>query len=703
MYHRVLSEKPAKGSRWHYVTVSDFRKQMNLIDRLGYTPITFSDYQHCMEGKLTLPSKPIIITFDDGYLDTFENAIPVLLELNMRAVIFVMGNRKLKSAQWDELDDIDKCPLMSDEQIRMAQKMEFEIGAHSLEHHALTDLSEMEMVYEIVSSKDAIEEVLEKPIQTFSYPYGSVDERVKKVVSDSGFLFACGVHSGSARFSQSMMDIRRLAVNQKTTWLRFLIMLHLPYQYVEWLYSSLKNRMVPDTKLETRSDFRTEIRVPGNIKLDSKNGTGKSENFDMQNSFSSKPLKSNTMRTLYIISKGMDKQSDQVIRHLEIEDKIPRVSLLEHAVSADVLDERYLVETSHFLRRSFYRLIPVSIAQLIEALFIMHRYDVILSHTEKVSFPLALILKWVRSSKPHIVVLSRITSVDSKRSKRKLWFFKKTRNSVTRFLIWSSVQRRIAIERYGVSPDKIVLLKRGIDQLFWSPKKAETDMICSAGMEARDYPTLVDALRDLKIPCHIATGASRGEIFKTIERLYEIRDIPAHVTIGPKNPIALRLLYARSRFLVIPLLPTDSDNGLTTILESMSMGRPVICTRAEGQIDIIQDGVTGIYVPQGDSGAMRDAIQTLWDDPERCEKMGRAAREFIVKHHNMEQFVAGIKHEIDRSVGLEVPRFDISTPSPKSTSPSMNLKIRQMDSEMMENAPAAFNYNKGKQQNPRSI
>ena len=352
----------------------------------------------------------------------------------------------------------------------------------------------------------------------------------------------------------------------------------------------------------------------------------------------------------------MDKQSDQVIRRLEIEDKIPRVSLLENAISAELLDERYLVEKTPSLRRLFYRLIPVSIAQLLEALIILNRYDVVLSHTEKVSFPLALMLKWFRSSKPHIVVLSRITSVDRKKTDRKLWFLKKTRKSVTRFLIWSSVQRRIAIERFGVPLDKIILLKRGIDQLFWSPREVETDMICSAGMEARDYPTLVDALRDLKIPCHIAAGTSRGDIFNTIKKLHEISDLPAWVTIGKKKPVELRSIYARSRFVVIPLIPTDSDNGLTTILEAMSMGKPIICTRAEGQIDIIQDGVTGIYVPQGDSEAMRDAIQTLWDDPERCEKMGRAAREFIVEHHNMEQFVAAIKNEVDRSAGLKVPQ-----------------------------------------------
>ena len=292
MYHRVLAERPEKESHWHYVTVTEFRKQMNLVDSLGYTSITFSDYQQCLEGKLTLPSKPIIITFDDGYLDTFDNAIPVLLELNMRAVIFVMGNRNLKSAHWDELDGFDSCPLMSDEQIRMVQNMGFEIGAHSLEHLALTGLSEKEMAYEITRSKAAIEKVLENTIQTFSYPYGSVNDRVKKVVSDSGFLFACGVYSGSAKFSQSMMDFRRLGVNQDTSWLKFMIILLLPYQYIEWLYHRLKIRIIPDDNMKVYSDRNINIKMKDHtkIRLHSKNGTSKSENFDVQNMYNSHSL-----------------------------------------------------------------------------------------------------------------------------------------------------------------------------------------------------------------------------------------------------------------------------------------------------------------------------------------------------------------------------------------------------------------------------
>ena len=342
----------------------------------------------------------------------------------------------------------------------------------------------------------------------------------------------------------------------------------------------------------------------------------------------------------------MDKLSDPELQKQERNNEIPRYSLLEKKMNADVLDERFLKERAPSYRRILYKWLPTSISQLIEALFILQNYDVILSQFERVSFPLTAIMRIFNIKKPHALIISRITSVKPKRTKVKIQFIKYIKNTASLFLIWSSNQRRIAIEEYGIDPEKAVLLKRGVDQNFWKPQPAEIDMICSVGMEARDYPTLVEALKPLNIPCHIAVGASRGEIFDTVKELYNIKEIPDNITIGPKYHRDLRNLYARSRFVVVTLMESDSDNGLTTILESMAMGKPVIVTRTEGQIDVIQDGVTGIFVPQGDPKALTNAISELWNNPEKCEKMGRAARKYIEEVHNLEQFTDAIEQEV---------------------------------------------------------
>ncbi len=277
MYHRVLKKEPLDDAHWHYVTASAFRKHLKMIDWMGYTPVTFYDYKLYKEGKLTLPAKPIIITFDDGYLDTYENAIPILLEMDMRAVIFVMGNRNLQRAYWDERNEGDMCPLMSDEQVRHVSEMGFEVGAHSMNHTTFLKLSSVEISHQLEKSKDQIESILNDEIYTFAYPYGGVDDRVRDVVSESEFSFACGVYTGSPKFGKTVFDIRRLAVNQKTALWKFALLLLLPYQYVEWIYHRVKSRQDPQM---LEKDLYVNMEDGRNRKL-KKSKNGKPKETDM--------------------------------------------------------------------------------------------------------------------------------------------------------------------------------------------------------------------------------------------------------------------------------------------------------------------------------------------------------------------------------------------------------------------------------------
>ncbi|MEK6569895.1 MAG: glycosyltransferase, partial [Bacteroidota bacterium] len=91
------------------------------------------------------------------------------------------------------------------------------------------------------------------------------------------------------------------------------------------------------------------------------------------------------------------------------------------------------------------------------------------------------------------------------------------------------------------------------------------------------------------------------------------------------------------------LLSTDTDNGVNSILESMAMGKAVICSRTKGQVDVIQEGKTGLIVPQGDSKALRDAIQYLWEHPDEAERMGKAGRKYIEENHTLDQFVCSVR------------------------------------------------------------
>jgi glycosyltransferase involved in cell wall biosynthesis len=282
-------------------------------------------------------------------------------------------------------------------------------------------------------------------------------------------------------------------------------------------------------------------------------------------------------------------------------------------------------------------------------------YDVVVSWNEKASVALmtmdALTPARKRAArKPHVAMLYWFSRPFVRYPMRVF------NDDLQAIVTWSSVQRRYAIEKLGVPAGKLYLVKHYADQVFWSTPESdgETDMICSAGAEMRDYPTLIEALQGTSLRCHIATdhvrisGVGLGGSHVSAERFSA--SAGENVTIGRKSLPELRALYARSRFVVVPLNPSDTDNGVTVILEAMSMGKPIICSRTQGQVDVIQEGVTGLFVPVGDPVALRNAMLELWNDPERARAMGRAARAYVEKHHALEKFCLDVKTAIGASL-----------------------------------------------------
>lgn len=246
MYHRLTEEQPDDEDR-HVVHVDNFRRQLKMLENLNYIPITFEDYYLYMEGKLTLPENPIIITFDDGHLDTFELAYPILHEFDMRAVVFVVGKRSWKQAQWEEKDE-EAYPLMSNDQILHLRNQGFEIGAHSMTHSKLPELSQRALSREIFGSKESIEALLGEEILSFAYPYGGVSEGVRFMTRKAGYKFGCGVYTGPPKFGDDIYNIRRLAITSNIDTFQFLLRLVTPYEYAEWLYSKAKKKYALLTK-----------------------------------------------------------------------------------------------------------------------------------------------------------------------------------------------------------------------------------------------------------------------------------------------------------------------------------------------------------------------------------------------------------------------------------------------------------------------
>lgn len=252
MYHNIPALQDPSSSMTFAVRGSSFRRQLELLERWGYTSLTFEDLELCLSGELSLPSKPVIITFDDAYADVYEVAFPLLKEFGMKAVVFVLADRTIKSNMWDN-DQGEVYPLISDAQILELKSAGFEIGSHTISHPRLVFLSEKDARQEIVRSRILLEILLNAPVHSLSYPYGIVNERVKQFAIEAGYLIACGSWSGPALFGRDLFEIRRIMVADTGNPLRFWWQLHPLYSYYRWLIWSLKRRLFRDNDTVDRN------------------------------------------------------------------------------------------------------------------------------------------------------------------------------------------------------------------------------------------------------------------------------------------------------------------------------------------------------------------------------------------------------------------------------------------------------------------
>lgn len=258
MYHRIAIPESDRELNEYEVDHRAFRRHIQWLDRWGYTTVTFNDYRLFLEGELDLPKKPVIITFDDGYLETYDIAFPILRDYGMKAVLFVVGDVSYETSSWED-DPQNVRPLFSRNQLLEMHAAGFEIGSHTLTHVKGTEKDPRTFRNEVSRSRILLEIVINAPVLTFAYPYGSVNEERKAIVADAGYRFACGSYSGPAVFGDDHYEIRRVKVldsrNVFVFWFQ-LQPLYLHYRWVRWkmklAWEALSQSFQKDSLRKTR-------------------------------------------------------------------------------------------------------------------------------------------------------------------------------------------------------------------------------------------------------------------------------------------------------------------------------------------------------------------------------------------------------------------------------------------------------------------
>ena len=204
---------------------------------------------------------------------------------------------------------------------------------------------------------------------------------------------------------------------------------------------------------------------------------------------------------------------------------------------------------------------------------------------------------------------------------------------------------------YGAPADKIKVIHYSIDQEFFSPRsdvQPEPGRIASLGeTRSRNYAALFQAIAGLPVSLDVA---GYGHWYAREKNDALSAKIPSNVTISRRlSHVELRDSYARSAFVVIPVLDLVYSAGATVALEAGSMARAVIAFRSRGIMNYIVDGETGLLIEPGDVDGLRAAIEHLLANPADAKRMGENARQRILEQFRLESYVDNIAEVLVRN------------------------------------------------------
>jgi peptidoglycan/xylan/chitin deacetylase (PgdA/CDA1 family) len=252
MYHRISSDKVPARSRWA-VTQSTFRSHLEYLVRNGYSTPRLEDIVSGAYRQRDGGKGSVLLTFDDGYLDNYENAFPLLLEFRFSALIFLVADFSRRVNWWDRSSGLGGAPLLEKHHVQEMDAAGVRFGSHTSTHREMTALSDEELRGETRGSRKVLEDLLGRAVTGFAYPYGIRDRRVVSAVQEAGYTSAFGTSDGPPGFFDDIFQIRRINMEDQSGELFMRFKCAQSAQRVVGRLASfrrrLKERMAPDGSL----------------------------------------------------------------------------------------------------------------------------------------------------------------------------------------------------------------------------------------------------------------------------------------------------------------------------------------------------------------------------------------------------------------------------------------------------------------------
>ncbi len=270
--------------------------------------------------------------------------------------------------------------------------------------------------------------------------------------------------------------------------------------------------------------------------------------------------------------------------------------------------------------------------------------DVIYCTGEDVGIPIAALCgRRDRPNRPKIVMFVHFINRPRAALAFKLFGIA---DRVDLFVAVTQAQLDFLQTRCGVPPSKILFSYEQTDNQFFTPGPAQAKtrpIIASVGLEQRDYRTLAAATTDLDLDVRISGFSHDTRDLKK----YFPDPMPANMSRRFYEWTDLVQLYRDADIIVLSLLPNNFAAGVSSLVEAMACGRPVIISQTVGLIDYWSIPGGAIPVETGNIAALRSQIQALLNDPDEANRQGDRCRQQIQRNHDVDQFVTTIAQHLE--------------------------------------------------------
>lgn len=211
MYHEI-SETPHRNFAKYSVTPRAFAAQMRWLASAHYSTISVQTVIAHRTSGAAIPRRPIVITFDDGFLDCARHAGPILASHGFCATFFLVAGLMGGPSSWLRVERDIELPLMSWDDARELEQAGNHCESHTVTHPRLAELSADACWEELGRSRAMIEQELQHDVRCLAYPFGSYNEQVREIAAACGYEAACTVEQGLSTNGDHPLALKRVPV-----------------------------------------------------------------------------------------------------------------------------------------------------------------------------------------------------------------------------------------------------------------------------------------------------------------------------------------------------------------------------------------------------------------------------------------------------------------------------------------------------------